>query len=62
MQQSRHILQCVVCIRELCDIDKSGKLNSEEFALAMHMISNAVVLCWFAGVGERWGLLCVWVS
>ncbi|XP_062509310.1 epidermal growth factor receptor substrate 15-like 1 isoform X2 [Corticium candelabrum] len=29
-------------IWELCDIDKSGKLNSEEFALAMHMISNAL--------------------
>jgi epidermal growth factor receptor substrate 15 len=27
-------------IWELCDIDKTGRLNSEEFALAMHLISE----------------------
>ncbi len=29
-------------LRALCDINKSGTLNAEQFALAMHLISRRV--------------------
>jgi hypothetical protein len=39
----------------LCDIDETGMLNAEQFALAMHIISEKVkVRCLFFFAGHTW--------
>ena len=37
-----YIIAIVYSLRNLCDTDNSGKLNSEQFALAMYLLAESV--------------------